>query len=98
MKDTEVGPLILPREADQVAEWIDEAVKDGAALATGGKRLSETTLQPRVLLDPAPDAKISVMEVFGPVVAVYRYSDLDEAIARQRAAHDLLVQHLRAGH
>jgi acyl-CoA reductase-like NAD-dependent aldehyde dehydrogenase len=85
LKDTEVGPLILPREADRVAEWIKDAVEGGATLATGGARLSETTLQPTVLLDPAADARISLQEVFGPVVAVYRYGDLDEAIARANA-------------
>lgn len=82
LNDTEVGPLILPREADRIAEWIAEAVRDGATLATGGKRLSDTIMQPAVLLDPAPDAKISRQEIFGPVVAVYRYGDLDEAITR----------------
>jgi len=82
LKDTDVGPLIQPREADRVAEWIDEAVTGGARLATGGKRLSETTLQPTVLLDPASDARVTTQEVFGPVVAVYRYAELDEAIAR----------------
>ena len=80
LQDTEVGPLILPREADRVAQWIKEAVEGGATLATGGRRLSETTLEPAVLLDPAADAKISTLEVFGPVVAVYRYRDLDDAI------------------
>ncbi|WP_157017352.1 aldehyde dehydrogenase family protein [Mesorhizobium xinjiangense] len=85
LEDTEVGPLILPREADRVAQWIDEAVAGGATLATGGRRLSETTLQPAVLLDPAADAKISTLEVFGPVVAVYRYRDLDGAIAQANA-------------
>ena len=85
LKDTEVGPLILPREADRVGRWIEEAVEGGAMLATGGKRLSETTLQPAVLLDPAADAKISTLEVFGPVVAVYRYRDLDEAIRQANA-------------
>lgn len=85
LENTEVGPLILPREADRVAEWIGEAVNRGASLATGGERLSETTMQPAVLLDPAADARISTQEVFGPVVAVYRYSDLDEAIARANA-------------
>ncbi len=85
LKDTEVGPLIQIREADRVAEWIDEAVKGGAQLATGGKRLSETTLQPTVLLNPAADARITTQEVFGPVVAVYRYNELDDAIARANA-------------
>ncbi len=85
VKDTEVGPLIQPREVDRVAEWIDEAVSGGAQLAAGGKRLSETTLQPTVLLDPPGDARITTQEVFGPVVAVYRHTDLDEAIARANA-------------
>lgn len=80
--DTEVGPLIIPKEADRVASWIDEAVKGGARLATGGRRLSETTLEPTVLIDPDPEARISSEEVFGPVVAIYRYSKLDDAIAR----------------
>jgi acyl-CoA reductase-like NAD-dependent aldehyde dehydrogenase len=82
LADTEVGPLIIPKEADRVASWIDEAVKGGSRLATGGKRLSETTLEPTVLIDPDPEARISSEEVFGPVVAIYRYSKLDDAIAR----------------
>ncbi|WP_353646561.1 aldehyde dehydrogenase family protein [Mesorhizobium sp. WSM2239] len=85
LNDTEVGPLILPREADRVGQWIEEATEGGATLATGGKRLSETTLQPTVLLDPAADAKVSTLEVFGPLVAVYRYRDLDDAIRQANA-------------
>lgn len=85
LDDTEVGPMILPREVDRVAAWIDEAVKGGAQLATGGQRLSETTLQPTVLLDPALEAKVSTLEIFGPVVAVYRFSELDDAIAQANA-------------
>jgi len=85
LKDTEVGPLIQPREADRVAEWIAEAVSGGASLATGGERLSETTLRPAVLLDPPSDAKVSMLEVFGPVVTVSRYNDLDNAIGHANA-------------
>ena len=82
LKDTEVGPLILPREADRVMEWIEDAVRSGATLAAGGQRLSETTVQPTVLLEPVVETKISTQEIFGPAVAVYRYGDLDEAIRR----------------
>jgi acyl-CoA reductase-like NAD-dependent aldehyde dehydrogenase len=39
-------------------------------------------LEPTVLIDPDPEARISSEEVFGPVVAIYRYSKLDDAIAR----------------
>ncbi|AXE64948.1 aldehyde dehydrogenase [Hyphomonas sp. CACIAM 19H1] len=85
LDNTEVGPLILPREADRVGQWIDEAVRGGAMLATGGRRLSETMLEPAVLVDPSADATVSTQEVFGPVVAVYRYGDLDEAIMRSNS-------------
>lgn len=85
LKDTEVGPLILPKEADRIASWVDEAVKGGARLALGGGRLSATTLEPTVLLDPAVDAKVSQLEIFGPVVCVYPYANLDDAIAQANA-------------
>lgn len=85
IENTEVGPLIHPREADRVAEWIKEALDGGASLATGGRRLSETTLEPAVLIDPPADARLSRQEVFGPVVVVNRYSEIDEAIGRANA-------------
>jgi acyl-CoA reductase-like NAD-dependent aldehyde dehydrogenase len=79
LKDTDVGPLILPREAERVAAWIKEATDAGAG-QIGGGRLSETTLLPSILLKPAADAKVSRLEVFGPLTCVYGYSDLDKAI------------------
>ncbi|MBX9873254.1 MAG: aldehyde dehydrogenase family protein, partial [Beijerinckiaceae bacterium] len=85
LKDTEVGPLILPKEADRIASWVDEAVQAGAVLATGGGRLSETTLEPTVLVGPPADAKVSQLEIFGPVVCVYPYAELDDAIAQANA-------------
>jgi len=77
---TEVGPLILPREVDRVAEWVDEAVTSGAKVLTGGKRISETCYEPTVLLNPPLDAKVSTLEIFGPVVHVYSYSNREKAI------------------
>jgi acyl-CoA reductase-like NAD-dependent aldehyde dehydrogenase len=79
---TECGPLIRPKEVDRVAEWVDEAVAAGATLVTGGKRLGGTTYAPTVLLEPPADAKVSTMEIFGPVVCVYGYKDIDQAIAQ----------------
>jgi acyl-CoA reductase-like NAD-dependent aldehyde dehydrogenase len=79
LADTEVGPLILPREANRVSSWIDEAVAGGAQLMGGGRR-SETTLVPAVLLEPAADAKVSQLEIFGPVTCVYGFENLDDAI------------------
>jgi acyl-CoA reductase-like NAD-dependent aldehyde dehydrogenase len=79
-EDTEVGPLILPREVDRVAEWVEEAVGLGANLLTGGKKLGNTTYAPTVLFDPPRDAKVSREEIFGPVVCVYPYKELGEAV------------------
>ena len=79
LPETEVGPLIHPREADRVESWIQEAVAGGAQLAGGG-RLSQTTLKPAILLNPPAEAKISQLEVFGPVTCVYGFRELDRAI------------------
>lgn len=83
-RDTELGPLILPRETERVTTWIDEAVAGGATLLGGG-RVSATTLKPAVLVNPARDAKVSTLEVFGPVTCVYGYREVDEAIASANA-------------
>jgi acyl-CoA reductase-like NAD-dependent aldehyde dehydrogenase len=79
---TECGPLIRPKEVDRVEAWVDEAVSAGATLVTGGKRLGESTYAPTVLLEPPVDAKVSTMEIFGPVVCVYGYDDINQAIAQ----------------
>ena len=44
--------------------------------------MGETTYAPTVLLEPPVDAKVSNMEIFGPVVCVYGYDDIDQAIAQ----------------
>lgn len=80
-KETEVGPLILPKEVERVASWVDEAVASGARVTTGGKRTSETTYAPTVLVAPGRDAKVTREEIFGPVTCVYAFSDLAQAIA-----------------
>ncbi|SFW55360.1 Acyl-CoA reductase [Sinomicrobium oceani] len=82
---TDVGPLILPKEVDRVAEWVNEAIVEGAQLLTGGKRISETLYQPTVLLNPSEKSKVSTNEIFGPVVCIYTYTDRDEAINRANA-------------
>ena len=79
---TEVGPLISPKEVDRVEAWVDEARQSGGKVLCGGKRLSDTTYAPTVILDPGEDAEVSKSEIFGPVVCVYSYTDKQEAIDR----------------
>jgi acyl-CoA reductase-like NAD-dependent aldehyde dehydrogenase len=78
--DTEVGPLIRPAEVGRIEQWVDEAVKEGAELLSGGQALSETIYACTVLYDPSENSKVSTEEIFGPVVCVYPYDDVDDAI------------------
>ena len=79
-EDTEIGPLIRHAETDRVAEWVRDAVDKGAELITGGEKVSDSCYQATVLFKPPADATISHNEIFGPVICVYEYDDIDEAI------------------
>jgi acyl-CoA reductase-like NAD-dependent aldehyde dehydrogenase len=79
-KETEVGPLIKPAEVDRVDVWVQEAVKEGAELLCGGKKLSDTCYEPTVLLNPSLKSKCSAEEIFGPVVCLYEYENYREAV------------------
>lgn len=83
--ETEVGPLIRHAEVERVGAWVREAIDGGAGLLCGGKALSASCYEPTLLLEPPANAKVSTEEVFGPVVCVYAYDDLDEAIKRANA-------------
>ena len=85
LPDTDVGPLIRHRETDRVEAWVNEAVAAGAELVTGGERISEACFPCTVLYDPPADVKVSTREVFGPVICVYPFERMDDAIARANA-------------
>lgn len=82
---TEIGPLIRHVETDRIESWVNEAVEESAILATGGKRISDAFYEPTVLLNPDINSKVSQQEIFGPVICVYSFSDMDEAIERANA-------------
>lgn len=78
--DTEVGPLIRPAEAERVDAWVQEAVGAGGELLCGGERLDNNCYAPTVILNPPDEVRLSTLEVFGPVVCVYDYDDIEIAI------------------
>ncbi len=82
LPDTEVGPLIREGEVRRVDEWVREAVSEGADLLCGGEVISASCYAPTVLFDPSPDSRVSTQEIFGPVVCVYPFDQIDEAIGR----------------
>jgi acyl-CoA reductase-like NAD-dependent aldehyde dehydrogenase len=77
---TDVSALISQSERERVASWVEEAQAAGAKVATGGELSADGVLQPTVLTDVTPDMKVCALEVFGPVVGVAAYDDLDEAL------------------
>lgn len=78
---TDIASLIDEPAAIRVESWIRQAVDSGARLLYGGARRF-ATLEPAILTDVPSSARISCEEVFGPVLAVYRYSRLEDAIAQ----------------
>jgi acyl-CoA reductase-like NAD-dependent aldehyde dehydrogenase len=81
---TDVSALISQDDTKRVKSWVDEAVGAGATVAVGGE-VEGRLLQPTVLTGATPDMKVCSEEVFGPVVAVAAYDDVDEAM---RLAND----------
>ncbi len=85
VETTDVGPLIRSAEVDRVSSWVNEAKDGGAQCVTGGNAISETCYECTVLANPSLDSKVSKAEIFGPVVCVYEYDDLDWAIEQSNA-------------
>ncbi|MET0360376.1 MAG: aldehyde dehydrogenase family protein [Sphingobium sp.] len=81
---TQMGPVVSEVQAGRVAAFIDGARTDGASIMTGGERLGTagTFISPTVIADVRPDMSIVREEVFGPVLVVQRYDDLDAVIAQ----------------
>ena len=82
---TDVSALISKGERDRVAGWVAEAEAQGATIATGGTLDAAGVLRPTVITNARHDMKVCAQEVFGPVVTVASYDDLDEAL---RQAND----------
>jgi acyl-CoA reductase-like NAD-dependent aldehyde dehydrogenase len=81
---TDVSSLISTGDTERVTSWIDEAVAEGATVACGGN-VRDGMLEPTVLINTTPDMKVCSQEVFGPVVAVQTYTEVDDAL---RLAND----------
>jgi acyl-CoA reductase-like NAD-dependent aldehyde dehydrogenase len=76
---TQVGPLIRPAEVERVHAWVTEAIESGAECLAGGEPISESCYSCTVLYQPPRDAKVSTQEIFGPVVCVYEYENIEDA-------------------
>jgi len=75
-----VGPVISAGEAERVQSWVDDAVSDGARVVAGGQR-DKTVVVPTVLSQTTSAMRVMSEEVFGPVVSLVDFDDLEMAIA-----------------
>lgn len=85
-EDTNMGPMITEKEAIRVIDWVEDAVKKGANLLTGGTRKG-SLVQPTVFENMPSTAKLDCQEVFGPVVNLYSINNLNEAIEKSNAVN-----------
>ena len=84
--ETQVGPIISKKQFDQVQSYIDKGIEEGAELLYGGPGKPEGLdkgyfARPTIFNNVDNQMTIAQEEIFGPVMSVITYNDLDEAIA-----------------
>jgi len=90
--DTDMGPVISAQHRDRVRSFIDQGVADGAKLSLDGRGATVEGFEggywvgPTVFEDVAPETSIGTEEIFGPVAAINRADDVDEAIDMMRSS------------
>jgi aldehyde dehydrogenase (NAD+) len=84
---TDIGPVVSAKQRDRIMGYINSGVEQGAKIVTGGGApdLPATKkgfyVQPTLFTGVRNDMKIAREEIFGPVLSVLRYKDVDEAVA-----------------
>ncbi len=82
---THIGPVVDEKQLQQDCDYIEIGKQEGAKLAFGGERLERDTpgfyLQPTLFTEATNQMRISREEIFGPVAAVIRVKDYEEALA-----------------
>lgn len=85
-EDTQMGPLISKEHLQKVMDYVDNGVKEGAIVATGGKQPEEAELQdgffylPTILTNCSTEMDVVQNEGFGPVITIETFSSEEEAI------------------
>ncbi|MGQ4618948.1 aldehyde dehydrogenase family protein [Nocardia sp. R7R-8] len=86
---TRIGPLATQRQRETVEGYIAKGLAEGARITTGGKRPPDQPrgwyVEPTIFADVNNSSTIAREEIFGPVLSIIRYRDIDEAI---RMAND----------
>ncbi|WP_248761124.1 aldehyde dehydrogenase family protein [Pseudarthrobacter sp. SSS035] len=83
---TDLGPVISSAQRDSVLAFIEDAVADGGTVIAGGSQRPDGLssghyIRPTVIAGLPPQSRIAQEEVFGPVLVVLPYDDVDDAIS-----------------
>jgi len=81
---TDQGPQVSESQFDRVMGYIESGRREGATLACGGERVGDRGyfIQPTVFSDVQDEMKIAREEIFGPVMSIIPFKDMDEVISR----------------
>ena len=81
---TDQGPQVSEAQFDRIMGYIESGKREGATLACGGDRVGDRGyfIQPTVFSDVQDEMKIAREEIFGPVMSIIAFKDMDEVISR----------------
>lgn len=85
-EDTVIGPLVSDVQFDKVQALIEKGIEEGATLVTGGAGRPENLnrgyfVKPTVFGNVTNEMTIAQEEIFGPVLSIISYNDVDDAVA-----------------
>jgi len=85
----DMGSLISQDQLDKVTGHVEDAMRKGAVLLTGGKArpdIGPFFFEPTLLTNVKPEMKLYAEETFGPVVSIYRFDEVEQAIQMANAS------------
>lgn len=98
VSDPDMGPIISRRQLETVERYVDIGRAEGATVAAGGARPTDPSLgagfyyQPTLLDRVAPGMRVAEEEIFGPVLAIVEFDDLEEAaVLANRSQYGLVA-------
>jgi aldehyde dehydrogenase (NAD+) len=82
--ETQQGPQVDEAQFDKILQYVEYGKKDGAKMLTGGKRVGNKGyfVEPTLFANVTDDMRIAREEIFGPVMSVLKFKNVDEIIRR----------------
>jgi aldehyde dehydrogenase (NAD+) len=82
--ETQQGPQVDQAQFDKILQYIDYGKQDGAECVSGGERFGDRGyfVEPTLFAGVTDDMRIARDEIFGPVLSVLKFDDIDEIVAR----------------